>query len=350
MGARDLQQSILRVVACARAIDVRHYEWRERSSLQHELLPAISEALSDAINVFTQVLEYYNPTFEHNNNSRGVPNAACTDFAEDIEPVIEGGDGIQRITDLAFMARWELAGEREGFGSIRSTKETWGIISVCGRACSRLITSAMAIENAICAYEGLTSTLLHVYHSELDRSLRVRRAYALFRQTVLGTVSSAPENVRDKLRGGVIGIAQLLGSDIYRDLRSSDRMRIESLQSQLIEWLDANREGDPLTGIRLWQEIKNFSELFLEVNQRADLREHDQAVVAVVYNKLFRTDNAPDVLPPDLELRLQSLFGRDEELDRLIANQGSHRTEDWRRPLEMLLESLDLNRPEMDGP
>jgi hypothetical protein len=344
MESRNLQQAILRVVEHARTIDVGHYQWRERRSLQNELLPAIREVLSDAITVFTRVHKYYKPTLI-NQVTRVVPDASGANPREDIGPAIEAGDGTQRITDLSFMAQWELTREREGLGEIKSGKETWAVLAECGRACSRLITSAIAIENAMCTYEGLSSSLLHLYHSELNRSLRVRHAYARFRQSVAGSGPPTAENVCDQLRSAVIGIAQLLGTDIYRDLRASDRMRIESLQRRLIEWLDADSEGDPLEGIRLWQDIKNISELLLEVNKRAELRDHDQAVAAVTYGKLFGTDNVPDPVPQDIQFQLQSLFGSDEELDRLIADPGSYPAEDWKGPLERLLKNLSSDPP-----
>lgn len=347
MDVRDLQRSLLRVVHRTRGIDVRHYEWREQSSLQHELLPAVTEALSDAINVFKQILEYYGSP-PQDDAAGAASEQAVESLNRGIDLAIEAGDGTQRITDLSFMARLELDREVEGLAKIKSSREGWIIISECGRACNRLITSAIAVENALCASEGLSRILTHLYQGELNRSLQVRRAYAVFRQTIVGGGPSTAENVRERLRGAVIGIAQLAGSDIYRDLRASDRKRIESVQGRLVEWLDANQEGDTVAGLRLWQDVANISELLLEVNKRAELREHDQAVAVMAYARLFHADDAPTSIPPDLELRLHSLFGRNEELDRLIADSGSHSTEEWRTPLERLLESLSPARQETD--
>lgn len=347
MDAQDLQRSLLRVVHRTRAIDVRHYEWREQTSLQEELLPAVVEALSDAINVFKQILEYYgSPRADEAADARS--DTAVAELQRGIGPPNEAGGEIQRITDLSFMARWELHREVEGLEKIKSSREPWVMISESGRACNRLVTSAIAVENAICASEGLSRILTHLYHGELNRSLQVRRAYAEFRQTVAAGGPAALENVRERLRGAVIGIAQLVGSDIYRDFRASDRRRIESLQSRLIEWLDATQEEDALAGLRLWQDVATISELLLEVNKRAELREHDQAMAAMACARLFHADDVPTAIPSDLDLRLQSLFGRDEELDHLIADPASHAIEEWRVPLERLVESLSPTKKETD--
>lgn len=348
MNARDLQESLVKVVDRTRTLDVRQYEWREQSSLERELLPAVIEALSGAINVFTQMLTHYGDSREDEAPSAGSrpPDAGPGDGGDRVTHVELG---VRRITDLAFMARWELYREREGLGKIPSGRAAWAIVSECGRASRRLITSAIAIEDAMCAYEGLENTLRHLYQTELSRSLQVRRAYAMLRHTIVGDGPSPGERVRERLRRAGFGIARLVGNDVYGDLRASDRMRIEAVQRQLTEWLEANRNCDPIVGLRLWQEIENVSELLLEVNKRAELREHDQAVVAEVHAKLFSGANAPDLVPQDLLLQLQSLFGRDGELDRLISDPGSHSVADWRRPLEEVLEGLNRTKREMEG-
>ncbi|MCI0484573.1 MAG: hypothetical protein L0Y78_08325, partial [candidate division NC10 bacterium] len=124
---------------------------------------------------------------------------------------------------------------------------------------------------------------------------------------------------------------------------------IETLQRQLTDWLAANRDCDPLVGRRLWQETENIAELLLEVNKRAELREHDQAVATETYAKLFRAASAPDCVPQDVQLRLESLFGRDEELDRLIGDPGSHPVAEWKGPLERVIELPDPTRRETEG-
>jgi hypothetical protein len=348
MNARDLQQSLLKLVEQTRALDIRHYEWREHSHLERELLPAVMGSLSEAINVFSRMLTYYGDSREDETPGAG-PRTFNPGVGDRGDRVTHAEAGIQRITDLAFMARWELYREREGLGRTPSDRAVWAIVSECGRACRRLITSAIAIEDAMCAHEGLENTLRHLYQTELSRSLQVRRAYAMFRHIIVADVASAEESVRERLRRAAFGIARLVGNDVYGDLRASDRMRIEALQRQLTEWLEASRDCDPLVGHRLWQEIENISKLLLEVNKRAELREHDQAVAAEAYAKLFRNASAPDLMPQDLRLRLESLFGRDEELDRLIGDPGPHPVAEWKAPLERVVELPDPTRLETEG-
>jgi hypothetical protein len=348
MNARDLQEALLKVVERTRTLDIRRYEWREQSSLERELLPAVIEALSGAINIFSQMLTHYGDSREDKAPGAGSrpPNVGPADGGERVTRVEQG---VQRVTDLAFMARWELYREREGLSKIPSGRATWAIVSECGRASRRLITSAIAIEDAMCAQEGLESALRHLYQTELSRSLQVRRAYAMLHHTIVGDGPSPGESVSERLRRAAFGIARLVGNDVYGDLRASDRMRIETVQRQLTEWLETSRNCDPVVGLRLWQEVENISELLLEVNKRAELREHDQTVITEAYARLFRAGSPPDCVPHDLLLQLQSLFGRDGELDRLITDSGSHSAVDWRRPLEEVLEGLNRTKEEVEG-
>lgn len=341
MNPQDLQQSLIRVVERARGIDVRHYEWREQTAVQRELLPAIRDSLCEVIEVLNQVVAYYRPAEEPVAAGSDDPGAGR---GPGLTRSGDAGDRVQRIVDLAYMARWELHREQEGFGQLPPDKEAWAVIGDCGRACRRLITSAIAIEDAVCAYEGLHRTLHALYHRELGRSLEVRRAYAVFRHTIMAGGPSAADDVRDHLRRAAIGIAQLVGSGVYGELRASDRMRLEDLRGLVNEWLSGHREADTLTGLRLWQDIQNIAELLLEVNKRAELREYDQAVAAEAYTRLFHGEQPPQRIPQDLEARLRNLFGRDEELDRLIAKADSSSIADWRQPLERVLESPGFSR------
>src|SRR3972149_3320530 len=56
MNAQDLQQYLLKVVEQTRALDIRHYEWREHNSLERELLPPVIESLSGGSDVFPHML------------------------------------------------------------------------------------------------------------------------------------------------------------------------------------------------------------------------------------------------------------------------------------------------------
>jgi hypothetical protein len=327
VNPQQFQQSLVKVVGRARGIDVRHYEWREHGAVEYELLPAIAQSLSETIELMARVVGYYRPA------GLEVPDGTPAN-----EPGDVAGERVQRIVDLAYMARWELHREHENLAQLPIGKEAWTVISECDRACRRLITSAIAVEDALCAHEGLTRTLHALYHRELSRSLQVRQAYAVFRHTIMANSLSTEEHVRDHLRRAAIGIAQLVGSGIYGDLRASDRMRIEAIRGRLNEWLGGHRENDTLNGQRLWQDIRNIAELLLEVNKRAELREHDQAVAAEAYTRLFHGDRPPQHIPQDLENRLRSLFGRDEDLDRLIADPASHPITEWQQPLQRVLD------------
>jgi hypothetical protein len=346
MGARDLQESLIKVVERARGIEIRRYEQREEGPLHDELLPTIKEALSEAIGAFTQVIESYSTPIT-DDGSGTVSDSTDGSFGSDTDSTRHGAE---RIADMSFVARWELHQEREELGKNSFSKEMWNLVNACSSARRRLIASAIAVENAICAQEGLASTLRDLYLREISHSLEVRKVYALFRQTVLGSGPPSGKNVRQRLRKVATAIAKLIRSDIYGELRTTDRVQIEGLRSRLAEWLGADHDGDPHGGLRLWQDIENLSELLLGINNRSELREHDQSLVTEAYTSLFQNDRVPDSIAEELRVRLQSLFGRDTEVDRLIVIEGPHTPEDWKSPLERLLESLSPNRQETDWP
>ncbi len=346
MGARDLQESLIKVVERTQGIEIRRYEQREEGPLHDELLPTIKEALSEAIDTFTQVIESYSTPIT-GDDTGAVSDPTHASFGSDTDSARHGAE---RIADMSFVARWELHEEREELGKNGFSKEMWNLVNACSSARRRLITSAIAVENAICAQEGLTSTLYDLYLRELNHSLEIRKVYALFRQTVLGSGPPNGKNVRQRLRKVATAIAKLIRSDIYGELRTTDRVQIEGLRSRLAEWLRANHDGDPYGGLRLWQDIENISELLLGINNRSELREHDQSLVSEAYSSLFESDGVPDSIAEELQVRLQSLFGRDAEVDHLIVIQGPHSPENWKSPLERLLESLSPNRQETDWP
>ncbi|MFQ5988408.1 MAG: hypothetical protein ACE5K9_00670 [Candidatus Methylomirabilales bacterium] len=340
--APDLQESLIKVVERARGIEILRYEQREQGLLEVELLPAIREVLSEAISVFTQVIDSYSTPIE-TNDTGVVSEPGHDDFGSGTESIRHG---TERIADIAFVARWELHQEGEELAKNSLTQEIWNLVNECSSARRRLIASAIAVENALCVHEGLTSTLHDLYLRELNHSLQIRHAYALFRNTVVGNGPPNPKNVRHRLRKVATAIKKLTRSDIYSELRTSDRVHLQELRGRLAECVGVSRDGGPHGALRLWQDIENLSELLLGINNRSELREHDQTVVTEAYNRLFCSDHVPETMDEDVQLRLQSLFGRDTEMDRLIADRGPYSTEDWRRPLQRLLESLSPHRQE----
>lgn len=328
----------------ARGIEIRRYEQREEGHLRDELLPAIGEALTDAIEVLTRVIESYSTPME-NDHTGTISDRARGSINSNITSERHGAD---RIADISFLARWELYQEREKIGKNNFDKETWEIINDCSSARRRLIASAIAVENTICSHEGLASTLHDLYLRELDHSLQVRKVYAKFRYTVMGNGRPNRKNVRQRLREVAAAIDKFAGSEIYGELRSSDRVQIEAIRCRLDEWLRADKDGDAQESLRLWQDIGSLSELFLAINNRSELREHDRTVVAEVHDGLFRNDSVTDSIAEDLQLRLQSLLGRDAELDRLILNRGPHPAESWKKPLKRILKRLSSDKQETD--
>jgi len=339
MSVTELQSSLRAIAERARAINTRDFEGRSRRDLERELLPVLATVLSDASDSLGSVLHYYEEVNER--RAKELTPVETREFYRTIDGLMTEESGTQRIIDLAFMAQWELKRKAQQVQAPGNEEDdVWDLIARCGSARRRILKSAVAVETAICEHEAIASTLEHSYVTELKRSLETRRAYVVFRRELKAPHGNDVATIRRSLRTAGIGIARLIGRDIYEDLRVTDRTQIRELQARLLAWLRGDDDFDSDSGLKTWQDLSAFADLLLQVNHRAELVEHDRALLAEAHETLISSQSTPETLLASLRQQLESLIGRDGALDELIENSESP-IEEWRLTVRRLFQVPD---------
>jgi hypothetical protein len=239
------------------------------------------------------------------------------------------------VSGLSFVCSLGLGAR---LGAVRATplSQAWDLIDVCGSAARDVLKSLGALDAALCRLLGLAPPRSY-YVSELDRSLRVRRAYALFQRALLELAGSGEPRAR--LRSGANLIARLIGRDDYPHFRVHDRQMLRALQGRIRSWLVRSSGPEPLdaaatlAGERLWQDLLTFAALLQLVNHRAELWEHDRGAILAAAAAIQAHDLTPDQLASIVE-PLRFLQGRDPGLDELLLAPSPPPLEAWRATLD----------------
>ena len=111
-------------------------------------------------------------------------------------------------------------------------------------------------------------------------------------------------------------------------------------------WLE-DKDASEDIGRRLWTDLVSFARLLVQVNNREEIREHDRRMVSQIYHQLFLVTETPERLSANQLEDLESLLGRDDELDQVILRINEHPLEDLRPPLVRLRKELGqtMRRP-----
>jgi hypothetical protein len=168
-----------------------------------------------------------------------------------------------------------------------------------------------AVDVAIASVEAVP-TLLD-FTSELQTSLAVRRAYGKFRARILAGGDPTPDTLRARFRGAGTHIAKLVGWDIYPEMRVQDRLLLRELQQRVLDWLRGGPEATSAAGVRLWQDLTGCLQMFLLVNRRQELVEHDTAIVRALAAQVEASE-----LDASAWASVRALEGLDPELDQLL--------------------------------
>lgn len=334
--ARALIQELVEIARRAHAADIRAYEEPRSPDAVAELVSQVQGLLAAGVDTVSRVLARYEAKAPHRSPRQSDEPPAS--FFISVDHLFDGDMGARQIADLAFVARMELRSRTSALGGIRAAQDSWRILGICDGCLRALRKTAAAIEKALAERHGLAPRL-H-FTTEIALGRRIRHYYARFRREIHGAQPPEPEDLRARLNSAATSIAKLIGRDFYGDLRTDDRAQLRSLQRRLRSWLRGEDGYDAETGTVLWQDLHGFAQLLAHINQRSELVEHDRALVAEAVEALFATSPTPATLPEELAERLRALSGRDDEVDRLLAEPITRETEAWRRPLLHLREEL----------
>ena len=311
----SLLEKIVRLSLSASAIDIASYEEAEACELRAELVPLVGGILTDALAFFEHTLDTYGD--DENAPAEPAP-AGGLSFRREVDELLLGeavdaSDGLgERIADLAFMARLELRQKAGSLTRLPADSDSWRIIAAAG-SCLRQIQKALAaLEAVIARAEGIASVL--GFNDELALALVARRAYASLRRQ-LRAIARLPE-ISDRLQGAATSIAYLFDLEVYRDLRISDRVQLRRLLERILRWggPDVDRQG----GERIWEDLLGCAALLAEISKRQELEEHDERVCQEILDRLVTASSPGPELPPDVRPLVESLAGRDDDLDDRI--------------------------------
>lgn len=263
-------------------------------------------------------------------------------FLKEIASQISSELAAREVSGLAFVARGQLMEIQEALASALEHKRVWAVAAHADSALRRVGKALIAIESAICEYEGLPARDRRWL--DLKDSLETRRLYGQFRRALLRRGDpDSPEELTARLRSAATRIAILRNLETYPFLRIDDRLTIRKLQKRIVAWLRGGGDSDEESGQRLLQDLVAFARLLTKVNDREELREHDRQVATAVHRMLFDSKRPTGRLHASQLKELERLVGRDDELDQLILAAGERSVEDLKAPLERICG--ELQRP-----
>ncbi len=315
MNAIELAEGLARTVGRARALDLRPYERQPAPTALEWLVPQVAAVLSDGAAVFEQVLEH------------------C-------ESRLDGAEWTS-VSDLSFMGRMELLGQRRRLSDLAPTMNACLVLTECGSSRRSLLRAGAAVEQALRERAGLPTSTPDD-GPELQTSLQVRAAYARLRRDLssLDEPSSLSE-VAARLIEAATCLDEFTRSPLFDDVRFTDRHQLQRLHERNLSWLgNPGRHADD--GLRLWQDLSGCAALLSQINLRVELLEHDQRVVQDATRAIARP-RPPLCVPDALWERLHGLYGRDDGVDGLLDSGAGMLAVEWQEPLGRLRSALGLS-------
>ena len=308
-----------------------------RFSIDDEHVHRVRPFLAECITILREASEYYESESQaRHRESEGADGE--DDFLREIGAQISTELAARELSDLAFISRSQLVEIRDSLDSALEERQIWAVASAASAAVRRCGRALIAVETAVCEFEGLESPQRRWV--DLADSLAIRRHYAKLRRAILRRdASDAP--LEDKLKGAVRRISILRKLDLYPYLRIEDRRVIKRLQERIHGWLQADPRSDE-DGLRLWQDLVSFAGLLGSINDREELREHDRQLLRTLHRRLLARNLArPPVLTRTLREEVSRLEGLDDDLDKVLGELEGQSAEALREPFERLLAKLD---------
>ena len=219
--------------------------------------------------------------------------------------------GWQEVGNVCFVSAVQLRGVRRRLAEHHGYED---LLVACESGLRHVRRMVQAIRDAVRDASGEPRDLAPaIFADEIAAALTVRRLYNNFRRALAPCAGNDRPAVVRALQYAAGALATLVGAHDFPVVRASDRLLILRLQSRVIGW--ARSGGSVDEGLRLAQDVETAAELLRGVNQRQELRAHDEALAA----KLAATAPANLTELARYWNELAELDGHDDELDRLIA-------------------------------
>lgn len=220
----------------------------------------------------------------------------------------------EELADLCFIAGAESRASLKELEPLDDESGPWVVIVALEGAQTRLSRSLCAVEARLARISGLRSQTRHV---DLGRqSLRARKLAARLRQRLSSVVRHGECDIEKRVRSLGTSLAWLLGHDHFSDLRASNRFLVRELHERTVGWLrntDSTEDGE-----RLCCDAEAFIDLLPLINRRPEVVQHDFKIVLGALELLADADPHA-TLPSAMVAPLRKITGRDEPLDRMLA-------------------------------
>lgn len=250
---------------------------------------------------------------------------------------------VDSIEDVLLLARMGLHSRLRllrGAGVLASSLQC---LSLTGSALRTIQKSLSAIDRSLSRSEHVEPSVRFHEHV-VERSLEVRARYVELSRFVLRGGAPQERDVRDRLLSASAAISRTLGLPIAMHLRTEDRALLMTSRARVRDWLlRRDQAPDHLgAGLRLFQDIAAMISMFLDVNRREELLQHDARLVRDALRDVPHGALLWDPQTRRSVLRqLAAMRGRSPALDALLDLQpDSVAARDLRPILEDLDESL----------
>ncbi len=307
-------------------------------SIEDGLIERIKALISETVDVAGDIMDLFDSPEAGTVEDDASPTGVSNDSLQELGGKISTAFVSREISGLAFVCRGQLFEILELLMGALERHEIWLIASNADTGLRRCRKGLIALESAIREFEGMPA--LERRWVDVDDSLEIRRLYGQFRRSILRRQLGERESLQAHLKSAANRIAILRDLKIYPFLRIDDRREIRRLQKRILAWLAGEGDASEEAGERLWGDLVSFARLLVQINNREELREHDQRVVAKLNHRLFLAGKVPKKLPSQLQSDLESLLGRDDELDQVILSPGRMSSAVLREPLERMRKEL----------
>jgi hypothetical protein len=304
LAARELASDIV-------AVNVRPAEEGDDEASISTLVEQTSSLLDRGLLILDGVVERWDRAVETENEDNRGPE--------------------QQLGDLAAMARMEISRRREQIIDGGGLSVRWTLIGNSSGCRRNLHKALAAVEQSICALDGLQPEIAPLMR--IETSLEIRMVYKKFTAQIKKATEQGTADLPARLRSVGNTMAILIGREVYPQIRISDRAALRGLQRRVHDWY-AKTDSSDQEGLRLEQDVIAFATLLLEINHRAELVEHDKCVLAECLATLKRL--APGESAFNAIESLRSLWGRHPKLDALIEGDETPATGQWLETVQQL--------------
>lgn len=324
-------------------VDLRPYEAADCTRCWQELHPVALALVQEAQSLMASVIsacEAQAPHWEPELEVAELPEPHLS-FERALDVAVEAGRAsIRAVEDVAFLVSIELRQRYDRLHRITASAGVVVMVGECDSALRRIRKGLGAVDIAIARAEQVPVRL--DFSSELEESLEVRGTYARFRSRILADGQPSPQQLYARMRAVGTQMAMLVGNKAYPLLRVRDRLQLRELQHRILSWLLPENRGDPVAGLRIWQDVVAFVEMLSQVNQRQELMEHDAQCVTELQRLVGLGDAT---LEPEQRTKLRPLWGLHPALDAFIDQQAPVPRQPLREVLDTLAQQLGLRGP-----